>query len=73
MQDCGFLQPGAGTGAGARGELQHYGYEGRRAEDAATVGAKDAEDDIVPSDAQFQAGWGEGSGKGSRRQIMVIS
>ena len=37
------------------GELHGDGDKGRK--DSATVGAKDAEDDIVPSDAELQAGW----------------
>ena len=36
------------------GELHGEGDKGRK--DSATVGAKDAEDDIVPSDAELQAG-----------------
>lgn len=42
-----------GDGASAR-QLHGQGDEGR--EGSATVGAKDAEDDIVPSDAELQAG-----------------
>merc|ERR1719319_1122159 len=53
---CGSGGAGTGTGAGARRELHHDRYKGRSAENSATVGAKDAEDDIVPSDAEFQAG-----------------